>query len=102
MYTSDYGYAAGTTCVNGTNLKDYDTSCKNSDWLFNSSYQWLLFPLSSYTDTAFVVSTTGIVVPDFYLVYYWRSVWPVFSLKPDVIITEGDGTIDNPYTVSKG
>ena len=102
MYTSDYGYAAGTTCVNGTNLKDYDTSCKNSDWLFNSSYQWLLFPLSSYTDTAFSVVTMGNVNNYGNVVLNGCSVRPVFSLKPEVIITEGDGTIDNPYTVSKG
>ena len=102
MYPSDYGYAAGTTCVNGTNLYDYDTSCKNSDWLFNSSYQWLMTPNSSIDSlNAFFVDSSG-YVDNGYLVNNGGSVWPVFNLTSDVIIVGGSGTSSSPYQITKG
>ena len=102
MYLSDYGYAAGITCVNGTKLNDYKSSCKNSDWLFSSSTnEWFLSPHSSVTDSAFGVYTTGYVYVGSYTCN-GRSVRPVFSLTPDVIITGGTGELSNPYQVTKG
>ena len=101
MYPSDYGYAAGETCATGTNLYNYSTSgCKNTDWLwYTSDHQWFLSPNSSGTDVAFSVVTMGNVNNYGNVVLNGCSVRPVFSLKPEVIITEGDGTIDNPYRV---
>ena len=32
MYPSDFGYAAGNSCVTGTDPYNYDGGCKNKDW----------------------------------------------------------------------
>ena len=102
MYPSDYGYAAGSTCVNVTNLLDYDTSCKNSDWLFNSSYQWLMPPDSSSADIAFYVYASGNVNNYYSVVNIGGSVRPVFNLTSDVAIVGGSGTSTSPYQITKG
>ena len=34
MYPSDFGYAAGNTCVTGTTLYNYDGGCYKKDWLY--------------------------------------------------------------------
>ena len=98
MYPSDYGYAAGETCATGTNFNSY-RNCNGTNWLRISNDQWLLSPNSSNTGNAFHVHTTGNVLGNG--AWYGRSVRPVFYLKPDVIITGGSGTMDDPYTISK-
>lgn len=42
IYPSDYGYAADlSSCTQ--NLYNYDnTSCKNSDWMYNGVIQWTI------------------------------------------------------------
>ena len=60
MYPSDYGYAAGNTCVNGTRLYDYDGGCKNKDWLYiSNTFQWLMSPDSSNSYGLFLVGYDG-------------------------------------------
>ena len=46
MYPSDYGYAAGSSCLS-TALYKYDSSCKNSDYLFSRVFEWLQAPYAS-------------------------------------------------------
>ena len=99
MYPSDYGYAAGNTCVNGTNLYNYDSSCKSKDWLYNSSnWQWLMSPNSVYSDCAWYVYSSGIV-------YNFGSghtglAAPVFYLNSSASISDGEGTLGAPYILS--
>ena len=60
MYPSDYGYAAGNTCVNGTKLYDYEGGCMNKDWLYISNYnQWLMSPYSGNSEGVFYVGSGG-------------------------------------------
>ena len=103
MYPSDYGYAAGNTCVTGTDPYNYDGGCKNKDWLWmtqSSDYangsEWLMSPRSDYAYIVFDVRPSGSVINTNvgYGVYLVR---PVFFLNSSASISEGEGTLNNPY-----
>ena len=100
MYPSDYGYAAGNSCVSGTKLYDYNKGCMNKDWLYiSNTYQWLMSPHSGRYDGVFDVLSYG------YVGYYngsngVLSVSPVFFLNSSASITGGEGTSAAPYILS--
>ena len=97
MYPSDYGYAAGNTCVNGTNLNNYGSSCKSKDWLYNSSnWQWLMSPYSGDSYRAWYVYSSGIV-GDYGSSGNTGLAAPVFYLNSSASISDGDGSETNPY-----
>ena len=109
MYPSDYGYAtSGGTTTNresclAKEMYNWDSSsysdCKNNDYLYNSSYRWTITPYSSISYYVFVVFSTGFV----YLnsaSNSGNSVSPVLYLKSTVQITGGEGTSENPFTLS--
>ena len=106
MYPSDYGYAAGNTCVNGTELYDYSGQCKNKDWLLmttSSDYtigaEWLMSPDSGHSVYAFPVSSAGFVGNGDNL-FTTYSARPVFYLNSSASITDGEGTSAAPYILS--
>ena len=106
MYTSDYGYAAGNTCVTGTKLYNYDGGCKNKDWLwmttssdYTNNAEWLMSPYSGNSGIAFYVSSSGYVGKRYVNNVY--SVRPVFFLSSTTLITGGTGTESDPYIISK-
>ena len=97
MYPSDYGYAAGNTCVTNTGLYNYDGGCKNKDWLFNSQSEWLMSPASSGSSYASWLNASGYYR---YYVHNTYSVRPVFYLNSSASISEGEGTSTDPYILS--
>ena len=105
MYPSDYGYAAGNTCVNGTELQGYSGECKNKDWLWmttSSNYtnyaEWQMSPDSHYAYGAFYVAGSGYCASDGGdLTFSIYSVRPVFYLTSSTIIDDGEGTLNKPY-----
>ena len=99
MYPSDYGYAAGNTCVTGTKLYDYEGGCMNKDWLYiSNTVQWLMSPGSGESSRVFIVYSPGFVsVHDSASV---NSSRPVFFLNSSASISEGEGTSSNPYILS--
>ena len=106
MYPSDYGYAAGNTCVTGTDPYNYNGRCKNKDWLwmttssdYTNNREWLMSPSSGYSDGAFFVYSSGYVDFNSYRVYNAVSVHPVFFLSSSTSITDGTGTSSDPYIV---
>ena len=100
MYPSDYGYAAGNTCVTGTKLYDYEGGCMNKDWLYiSNTYQWLMSPYSGDSVNVFYVYSTGYVHNDDYS-YYAFAARPVFYLNSSASILEGEGTAAAPYILS--
>ena len=100
MYPSDYGYAAGNTCVTGTKLYDYKGGCMNKDWLYiSNTVQWLMSPHSGYYDVAFPVYSSGFV-SNGYDVRNPFSTRPVFYLNSSASITNGDGSLNNPYLIT--
>ena len=99
MYPSDYGYAAGNSCVSGTKLYDYERVCMNKDWLYiSNTYQWLMSPRSGNSGNVFFVGSSGSVnVGSNNSV---RSARPVFYLNSSASITDGEGTSTDPYILS--
>mgnify|MGYP004645192091 FL=1 len=108
MYPSDYGYAAGNTCVTETDPYNYYEGCKNKDWLWmttSSNYsnngEWLMSPSSGVSDSVFRVDSTGFVLNIYdggsYDVFSAR---PVFYLSSSASISDGEGTSTDPYIVS--
>ena len=107
MYPSDYGYAAGNTCVTGTDPHNYNGGCKNKDWLWmttRSDYtggaEWLMSPDSGRSTRVFRVGAAGpvYVLGDSEAVL---SVRPSFYLTSSTLITGGTGTESDPYIISK-
>ena len=108
MYPSDYGYAAGNTCVTGTDLYSYDGECKNKDWLwmttssnYANDYEWLMSTHSGYSDRVFGVSSSGFVFGNG-RGNSVRSARPVFYLTSSASISPdaGTGTSTDPYILS--
>ena len=98
MYPSDYGYAAGNTCVTGKILIKYQVGCMNKDWLYNSNtYQWLMSPYSGNSDDVFLVNHDGQVLSGS---GYALAVSPVFYLSSSASISSGEGTSSDPYILS--
>lgn len=95
MYPSDYGYAAGSSCLS-TALYNYDSSCKNSDYLFSGVSEWLQAPSASHSSLAAFLDGTGYVNSND-SVTYSTAVRPVLYLKSDVKITGGDGSQNNAF-----
>ena len=103
MNPSDYGYAAGNSCITGTALYNYDGECKNKDWLWmttSSNYfyeiEWLISPLDM---VVFTVQSSGSVNTRY--VKLGASVRPSFYLTSTTSITSGTGTSSDPYIISK-
>ena len=99
MYPSDYGYAAGNSCVIGIDPYNYDRGCKNKDWLcYSNDDQWLMSPRSGDSINAFYVGSSGYVHGNRVNSPY--SERPVFYLTSSASITDGEGTSASPYILS--
>ena len=97
MYPSDYGYAAGESCLS-TALYSYNSSCRNSDYLFSGVSEWLQAPHASYSNGAAALDSTGYVYGDGYGVSnHPRAIRPVLYLNSNVQITDGIGSQSNPF-----
>ena len=100
-YPSDYGYASSGCYAGSKDIYNYDnTTCKNSNWMFNGSYQWLLSPHSNNAHNAQIVYSVGGVYGDNASNIY--AVRPVTYLKSNIVITGGSGTSSDPYTLDMG
>ena len=100
MYPSDYGYAAGNSCVSGTKLYEYNRGCMNNDWLFSNTDQWLMSPNSGDSVNVFDVYLYGYVNYGGYIGGNGiHSVRPVFYLTSSTSIVSGTGTLTDPYIV---
>ena len=95
IYPSDFGYAStNEACRNNMNT----SNCKNENWLFNSSSQWTLSPLSDNANSVFHVYSSGNVSYSSAATPYY-GVRPALFLKSDVVIAEGTGIEIAPYTI---
>ena len=101
MYPSDYGYAAGNTCVTGTKLWDYEGGCMNKDWLYiSNTYQWLMSPNSDSGDSKGVFRVDDVGLVRRYYSGSALSARPVFYLTSSTTIIGGEGTSAAPYILS--
>ena len=106
MYPSDYGYAtSGGSTTNRASclakeLYDWNSvsDCYNNDWLYDSSnHQWTLTPYSATSNRVFTL-LSRVDYDDAY--YPNSSVSPALYLSSNVKISRGDGSHDNPFTLS--
>lgn len=97
MYPSDYGYAAGESCLS-TALYRYHSSCKNTDYLSIGTLEWLQAPNAYNSGLVADLNGSGYVAGDdvFYNAY---AVRPVLYLNSNVQITGGEGSQSNPFTL---
>ena len=101
IYPSDYGYSS-SGCRNGEQMINYyeKEPCYNTSWLYDSSVYVTLTPVGNW-----LIRTIGIGGP--VLGGYCSgtstqrvNVRPTVYLKPEVIITSGSGSVNNPYELS--
>ncbi len=101
IYPSDYGYSS-SGCRNGEQMINYyeKEPCYNTSWLYDSSVYVTLTPVGNW-----LIRTIGIGGP--VLGGYCSgtstqrvNVRPTVYLKPEVIITSGNGSVNNPYEIS--
>ena len=97
MYPSDYGYAAGSSCLS-TALYDYSNGCYNSDYLYSGLNEWLQAPIAYNSDCAANLFRSGFVYINTLTIS--GLVRPVLYLNSNVQITGGDGTSSNPFHLS--
>ena len=95
MYPSDYGYAAGSSCLS-TALYSYDGSCKNNNYLFSEVVEWLQAPNASRSYYAAYLNGLGSVSP-YNNVADPAAVRPVLYLTSETQITGGDGSQGNAF-----
>ena len=99
MYVSDYGYGASpekwTTALYANNYGTHN-------WLYLSSFEWVISRYADVTDGAFRVGAInfGLVVYD--PVDYSNAVRPSFSLASTVEISSGTGTSTDPFVLNLG
>ena len=101
MYPSDYMYAGDLSkcSKDGYYWNTDQTNCRDTSWLRNTSnYQWTLSPDSSDSSGVFLVGDSGLVGR--YIVPLSSASRPVLYLSSTVEITGGDGTSENPFTLS--
>ncbi len=103
MYPSDYGYAASPDYWSypfySSSGGSYDyRAAINSNWLYLGSNEWTITPLSA--DRTFVIRVDYNGYLYYNGAYYGFAVRPVFYLKSNVVITDGDGSSTNPFKLS--
>ena len=78
------------------------TNCKNNNWLytqFKSGSAWLITPYSGNQYDPWLVDTTGIGNYGS-VAYNANAIYPTVYLNPDIVISKGTGTSDEPYQLS--
>ena len=96
MYPSDYGYAAGSSCLS-TALYSYRDSCKNSDYLFSGVWEWLQAPSVSYSNRTAYLDSLGFVYGHSHVTGSNTAFRPVLYLTSETQIIGGDGSQGNAF-----
>jgi len=103
-YPSDYVYATDTTnrshCLSEmlrVGYPDYDHTCVENNWFSNMAFITSKANSSSDIFLKYYISETSPFIDN--NVKWETDVVPSVYLRSDVIITGGDGSIENPYTI---
>ena len=97
IYLSDYGYASGNKCYNDICLDNNSAECVSSNWLHNNNYIWTI-SISSSNYTVMAISSSGNAYSG--CTYETYKVYPSFYLTSNTLISGGDGSLNNPYTIT--
>ena len=103
--TSEYGngnltYPVALLTVDEVKLAGGKYNTKNSDfYLYSKGTQWTMTPTRFHATTAmqhmFIISYNGLL--NDYRASNSGEVHPVINIKKDILISQGDGTTENPY-----
>ena len=97
MYPSDYGYAAGSSCLS-IPLYDFYESCYSNDYLSVGVTEWLQTPWSSRDSDVSVLNSSGqLYTNGIFSLDYYLAVRPSLYLTNETQITGGDGSSSNPF-----
>ena len=101
IYPSDYGYAADLSQCTSTLYSYSDTTCKNYNWLKDTSYsQVTITPGYTSSYACYVRSiATGCAISNNYASTTSR-VRPSVYLKTNLVITDGNGSEQYPFVLS--
>lgn len=98
MYVNDYAYATipknWTTSLSLYNNDDI----KNSNWLFNNTYEWTISSCGNDLGAAFQINSFGDIGG--HSVSGVSPIRPTFYLNSDVVYTGGAGTKTDPYRIA--
>ena len=95
MSASDYGYAASSS-YHSTSISSYNTAAITlTNWLYNQGYEWTCIQDPDYAYTVLVVNFAGNVFNA--AANSGNAVRPVVYLDSSVYVTNGTGTILDPY-----
>lgn len=75
------------------------SDCKNNDWLYNEVEEWTISPFANNSYHIISIDEYGSISVN-YASNYRNGVHPVVYLKSNVVITGGDGTENNLFTLS--
>ena len=106
MYLSDIGYVSGENCANNISLNTYayDEDCFNKNWIYERKYNTFTITPIAASDISWKNDHSIYMIHDGSITDGWTaeevlSVFPVFYLKSNVVITSGTGTEQDPYLV---
>ncbi len=100
MNITDFGYGSNNaSCERTTNLYSNGNACMDNNYLFNDTNQWLITPSIYNTSQVCYVHSNSRGISDIHAKYSYR-VRPSLFLKPEVKITSGKGTEQEPYRLS--
>ena len=99
MYPSDYGYSVlSSSCNRLTGLSDYNkTVCDGQSWLYGKGNEWTITSDSSNSNKVYFLEYDGIINLNYS--YEGYVIRPVLYLDSTVYKVDGEGTLDNPYTI---
>ena len=102
IYPSDYMYASSACYNNGTAAWNYNSTCKETDWLWeddwiSTSYDcWTISSDSNNLISAIIV-TYGKIDGD--SVYGNSQIRPSLYINSNTLYTSGTGTLSDPFTI---
>ena len=104
MYPSDFGYATAgskgsTSQSQCRSMAMYDwnnNDCNN--WMSNQENMWTIMPLADSMLTYFVINISNYVHSQ--TASWHNNIFPVVYLKPDVLVSSGNGSQESPYVLS--
>ena len=106
IYPSDYYYTAGNNCVKNVNLitGGLSTDCKLKSWIYNFNYNngitmWTIMPCSQSAYNILTINYQGYINYN-EIVFGSYSVFSSFYLTSNTLITNGDGSLNNPYLIT--
>ena len=94
IYPSDYGYAS-LRAASYDGLCDYRANCSISNWMVKD--ERTMMPNTGTTNTIYGIGSDGSTTS--FTVSTATTVHPVLSIRSDVIISGGLGTLNNPYKI---